>query len=139
MCRGVPYPFHQDWLVRFEAVTTIDIKQQRLSRQSLPGDRRVFLLPLNPPYWPFFTGSPFSPSPPTNFRVDPFHIKLPQYLKQQQSATLLESTPVFGVTFVVSSANFRPTRFLCAAPFCRIHPSWNPAVLICGSFSSTRA
>ena len=45
---------------------------------------------------------------------------------------LLPSTPVFGITFPSKfQPAFRPTRFLCAAPFCLIHPSWNPAALDC--------
>ena len=58
LCQGVPYPFHQDWLVRFKADTTIDVKQQRVSRQSSPRGHRV--CPFESSMQVIFSGSPFS-------------------------------------------------------------------------------
>lgn len=97
LCQGVPYPFHQDWLVRFKAATTIDVKQQRLSRQVV-----VFPAAIESSMQVIFSGSPFSPSPPTTS----FMLTLSMANSVPQTATEcnspLQSRPVFGVTFVVS-------------------------------------
>lgn len=115
MYQGVPYPFHQDWLVRFKAITTLDVKQQRVSRQSFPGRHRVFFFPAaieSSMLVIFFWQSILSISS-NNVQVNPFHVK-PQHLKQQQSAT---PSAIKACIWSYFRSKFRPTRFLCAAPF----------------------